>query len=123
MLPAIVPPSLALVVGEIVGENGLVGELTARQVESLTAPGRYTDGDGLMLVIDSAGRKYWHLRFSLAGKRRDLSLGPVRMMSLREAREVALKARVEIGKGNDPVAQRKAATVSGISFADAARAV
>ncbi len=57
------------------------------------------------------------------GKRRDLSLGPARNLSLREAREAALKARVEVGKGIDPIAQRKAATDSGISFTEAARAV
>jgi hypothetical protein len=67
-------PSLARSVGEMVGEDGLVGTLTAKGVEGLTAPGRYTDGDGLMLVIDS-------------------------------------------------VAHRKVASVSGITFAAAARAV
>ncbi|MFQ3664514.1 MAG: integrase arm-type DNA-binding domain-containing protein [Sphingomonadaceae bacterium] len=100
-----------------------MGELTARQVEGLSAPGRYTDGDGLMLVIDSAGRKYWHLRYTLSGKRRDLSLGPVRRLSLREAREAATNARLLIGRGVDPVAERRTAAVSDMTFADAARTV
>jgi integrase len=100
-----------------------VGELTAKQVESLSTPGRYTDGDGLMLVIDSAGRKYWHLRYTLAGKRRDLSLGPAKTLSLRQAREAAFEARLQIRKGVDPVAQRKGAAALEMRFADAARAV
>lgn len=100
-----------------------MGKLTARQVEGLTAPGRYTDGDGLMLVIDSAGRRYWQLRYRIDGKRKDLSLGPARTLSLREAREAALEARLRIRQGVDPVAERKAAAVAGMTFADAARAV
>jgi integrase len=100
-----------------------VGKLTAKQVEGLTAPGRYTDGDGLMLVVDSRGRRYWQLRYRIDGKRRDLSLGPVRMLSLREAREAAMKVRVQVRDGIDPVAQRKAAVAVGMTFAAAARAV
>ncbi len=100
-----------------------MGKLTVKQVEGLTAPGRYTDGDGLMLVIDSSGRRYWQLRYRMDGKRKDLSLGPVRMLSLREAREAALKARARIREGIDPLAERKAAAVSGMTFAEAARRV
>lgn len=100
-----------------------MGKLTARQVEGLTAPGRYTDGDGLMLVVDSQGRRYWQLRYRIDGKRRDLSLGPVRMLSLREAREAALEARLRIRQGVDPVAERRTAAVSEMSFEDAARTV
>jgi integrase len=100
-----------------------VGKLTAKQVEGLTAPGRYTDGDGLMLVVDRQGRRYWQLRYRIDGKRKDLSLGPERMMSLREARETALRARVQIRDGIDPLAQRKVSAIAGMTFAEAARAV
>lgn len=73
-----------------------MGKLTARETASLSEPGRYTDGDGLLLFIDSAGRKYWQFRYTFEGKRRDLSIGPERHLSLRDAREAAAKARVQI---------------------------
>ncbi len=100
-----------------------MGKLTAKEVAGLTAPGRYTDGDGLMLYVDSQGRRYWQLRYRWEGKRRDLSLGPERAMSLRDARDEALKARLLLRDGIDPMAQRKAIAVSGTSFAEAARTV
>ena len=94
--------------------------MTAKAVEGLTAPGRYSDDDGLTLFVDSMGRRYWQLRFRLDGKRRDLSLGAVRTLSLREAREAALKARMLIRDGIDPVAARRKEIVSRVTFADAA---
>ena len=100
-----------------------MGKLTAKEVSGLTAPGRYTDGDGLMLYVDSQGRRYWQLRYRLDGKRRDLSLGPVRLLSLRDARDAALAARMQIRGGVDPLAERKAANKAGITFAEAARKV
>lgn len=118
-----VPPSLAFAVGRMVGEERLAGKLTAKQVAGLTAPGRYTDGDGLMLVVDRAGRRYWRLRYRIDGRRRDLSFGPERLVSLREAREAAAAARQQIRAGVDPLASRKAAAVAGITFAEAARKV
>ncbi|MFN7174997.1 MAG: tyrosine-type recombinase/integrase, partial [Thermaurantiacus tibetensis] len=107
----------------MVGEERLAGKLTAKQVAGLTAPGRYTDGDGLMLVVDRAGRRYWRLRYRIDGRRRDLSFGPERLVSLREAREAAAAARQQIRAGVDPLASRKAAAVAGITFAEAARKV
>ncbi len=107
----------------MVGKDRLVGKLTAKQVEGLTEPGRYTDGDGLMLRVDAQGRRYWELRYRFDDKRRDLSLGPERTMSLREAREAASDARADIRKGIDPIAKRKAVITSAITFAELAREV
>ncbi len=100
-----------------------MGKLTAKGVEGLTAPGRYTDGDGLTLYVDSAGRRYWQLRYRLDDKRRDLSLGAVRTMTLREAREAAQNAQVLIRGGIDPIAARKKKAASTITFATAAERV
>ena len=49
-----------------------MGKLNPKQVENLTEPGTYEDGDGLRLVVKSTGRKSWLLRFQLAGRRREL---------------------------------------------------
>ena len=98
-------------------------KLTVKEVASLSQPGRYTDGDGLVLFIDSSGRKYWQFRFTLEGKRKDLSLGPERHLSLRDAREGAAKARAQVRSGVDPVAAKRRQAGSEMTFAEAAEAV
>ena len=36
-----------------------INRLSARAVQTLTAPGRHSDGGGLYLIIDSNGAKRW----------------------------------------------------------------
>ena len=81
--------------------------LTARKVAGLREPGRYADGDGLYLLIDPSGAKRWVLRYALNGKRRDMGLGPARVVSLSDARAKALKAKQQILDGTDPISARK----------------
>ena len=47
------------------------------------------DGNGLYLIVDEAGAKRWLLRTVVHGRRRDLGLGSLRLVSLAEAREKA----------------------------------
>jgi integrase len=96
-------------------------QLTAVRVRALSKPGRYADGNGLYLVVDPSGAKRWLLRTVVHGRRRDLGLGSLRLVSLAEAREKAFALRKIARGGGDPVADHKlrAATPS---FADAARA-
>jgi integrase len=100
-----------------------MGKLSARRVASLAAPGRYFDGDGLHLFIDSAGRRYWILRYMRAGRLRDMSLGPERRMSLADARQAAAAALRGLQEGRDPLATRQARAVHAVRFSDAARRV
>ena len=100
-----------------------MGKLTAKEVAALSTPGRHTDGDGLILFIDSAGRKYWQLRYTISGKRHDLALGSERRMTLKDARDAALQARLLIRDGVDPREQRRAQTATQTTFAEAARTV
>lgn len=46
-------------------------QLTALGTNRLSAPGRYGDGMGLMLVVQPSGSKSWILRIHSNGKRRD----------------------------------------------------
>ena len=39
-----------------------VNALTAMQIAKLSAAGRYADGNGLYLVVDTSGAKRWILR-------------------------------------------------------------
>ena len=59
-----------------------VNRLSSRKVQTLTDPGRYADGDGLYLVVDAAGAKRWVLLYRLAGRRREMGLGPLGRVGL-----------------------------------------
>lgn len=85
----------------------MAGKLTAAKVKSLKEPGRYVDGNGLMLVIGADGSRKWVLRVQHAGKRRDIGIGAVVDVSLADAREATESLRREVKAGRDPVAERR----------------
>ena len=87
--------------------NVVYNQLSARGIRHLTKPGRYTDGLGLMLLVDTAGNRRWVLRVSTNGKRRDFGLGSAFEVSLKEARERRDKIRSQLRAGIDPMAARK----------------
>lgn len=90
-----------------------INRLTALQVQKLSQSGRYADGGGLFLEIDSRGGKRWLLRIQTNGRRRDFGLGGLRKVSLAEARAEAERYRHQLAQGIDPVAAKKAVTLFG----------
>jgi integrase len=82
--------------------------LSARRVETEKRPGMYADGGGLYLRIAPGGAKSWILRFQIAGRRRDMGLGPMRLFSLAEARERAKEAAKLVYDKRAPIAIRVA---------------
>lgn len=83
-----------------------MAKLNPKQVENLTEPGTYEDGDGLRLVVKATGRKSWLLRFQLAGRRREMGLGSYPEISLKSARLEASIKRRHLIDGVDPLAAR-----------------
>lgn len=83
-----------------------MGKLTAKQIENLTTPGTYEDGEGLRLLIKPNGKKYWVLRFQLAGKRREMGLGTYPAVGLKEARQNSSDKRRLLRDGIDPLQAR-----------------
>lgn len=84
-----------------------MGKLTATGAKALTAPGRYSDGDGLELLIGRSGAKSWVVRIQKDGKRRDIGAGSFKKVSLADARKRAEKIRAMIEAGIDPVLERR----------------
>ncbi len=82
--------------------------LSAALVRSVKEPGFYGDGNGLYLKVDSNGAKRWVQRLVIHSRRRDIALGSVGIVSLAEARELALQFRKIARNGGDPIAARKA---------------
>ena len=97
--------------------------LSAVRVRSLTRPGRYADGNGLYLVVERSGAKRWMLRTIVHGRRRDIGLGGLRLVSLAEARDEAFVLRKLARSGSDPLAERRRARTALPTFAEACRQV
>jgi len=97
--------------------------LTAVAIRNLKRPGRYADGNGLYLFVDDSGAKRWILRTVVGGKRRDIGLGSVRLVSLADAREEARQLRRKARDGEDPLAERRRAALPMLTFEDAAKQV
>lgn len=83
----------------------LRSKLNANQVKHL-ASGKYADGQGLWLHRRKDGGGQWFLRFTVHGKRREMGLGSIADVSLKEARETASRWRAEVRQGRDPIKVR-----------------
>ena len=96
--------------------------LTDRTVRT-AAVGRHGDDAvrGLLLVVKPSGARSWLLRYQLAGRRRDMGLGPYPEITLARAREKALDARRLVKEGIDPLASRR--RDKGLTFKAAAGAL
>ena len=89
-----------------------INKLTPRKIAATHKPGRYADGLGLYLEIRRAGNKSWSFRYMVAGRARELGLGPLHSVSLAEARNRAREARQLLLDGKDPIAVKREATAS-----------
>jgi integrase len=69
---------------------------------------RLADGGGLYLLIPPSGGKLWRWNYRFSGKQKTMPLGKYPDVSLADARTAHQTARIELFKGNDPMAQRKA---------------
>lgn len=92
-------------------------------VRSLSKPGRYADGNGLYLIVDPSGAKRWVLRTVVKGKRRDMGLGGLSLVTLAKAREEAARCRAIARDGGDPIQDRNNSRVVVLTFAEAAKQV
>jgi hypothetical protein len=97
--------------------------LTATAVRQIKTPGRYTDGNGLYLVVDRSGARRWLLRTVVLGRRRDIGLGSARLVPLADAREKAARMRRLARDGGDPIVERRRARMVVPTFKEAAQKV
>ena len=97
-----------------------MGRLTPLQIRNLKEPGRYNDGDGLFLEMTGPNKGNWQLRATVNGRRRDIGLGSLALVSLKEARDAAFELRRDIQRGIDPVAERKRRKLEILTFKAAA---
>ena len=86
----------------------MASKLNARFVSTAKAPGKYGDANGLMLLVKASGRKSWVQRIVIRGARVDMGLGGADVVTLAEARDLALANKRIARAGGDP---RQSSTV------------
>ena len=99
-----------------------INRLMAPQLKNLPA-GRHADGNGLYLVVDPGGARRWILRVVVHGRRRDIGLGGMSIVSLGQARDLARELRRAAKEGRDPVAERDRNKRTSPTFEQAARKI
>lgn len=84
-----------------------LNKLPTKQVEAL-GPGRHSDGGALYLVVDEGGRRNWSFQPKVAGKRREIGVGPAGKggVPLAQARKEAALMQEDVRAGRDPKAER-----------------
>ncbi len=92
-------------------------------IKNLAEPGRYSDGEGLILKLAGKGKGSWIVRVQVNGKRRDIGLGTLANLPLAAAREAARALRKEMKAGVDVLAEREKEALVIPNFRDAAKLV
>lgn len=64
-------------------------------------PYKLTDGQGLYLLVNTDGAKYWRMNYRYGGKERTLAFGKYPQVTLAEARNKRAAARKLIDEGID----------------------
>lgn len=88
-------------------QNRTIKRLTAVAIANAKTPGRYPDGVGFYLYVAKGGPKSWIFRFRWDGKLKDMGLGSVREVTLKDARDTAGQARSLVRAGKNPIIERK----------------
>jgi integrase len=79
-----------------------------RKSQPAAKPVKLADGDGLYLVIQPNGNRWWRMRYFFAGREKMLSVGTYPEISLKDARARRFEIREQVAKGIDPSQERKA---------------
>ena len=81
--------------------------LSATAVRHLKEAGKYYDLHGLFLRIEPTGSRRWVQRVSVAGRQRETGLGSADLVTLAEARELAMSNKKLARAGGDPLAAKQ----------------
>lgn len=79
--------------------------LTNTQVKNAkpkTKAYKLTDGEGMYLLVNPNGSKYWRLNYRFQRQQKTLALGVYPLISIAEAREARSEAKANLAKGIDP---------------------
>jgi integrase len=81
--------------------------LSAAKVNAAKLPGKYYDAHGLFLRVEASGSKRWVQRITIHSRQREIGLGSADLVSLAEARDMAIENRKLARAGGDPLAAKR----------------
>jgi integrase len=82
-------------------------DLAIRNAKPRERKYKLSGGRGLMVIVMPDGAKYWRLRYYIAGREREISLGkPYPSLTLKAAEAEAQRMRDLVAEGIDPAEQR-----------------
>ncbi|HFJ8955777.1 TPA: tyrosine-type recombinase/integrase [Serratia liquefaciens] len=82
-------------------------DIKVRTVKPLDKPFKLTDGEGMHLLINPNGSKYWRLQYRFGGKQKMLALGVYPTVTLADARKRREMAKKLVSDGIDPAEKKK----------------
>lgn len=85
-----------------------LSDTAIRAAKSTERPQKLFDGDGLYLLLNPSGTRWWRFKYRFGGKEKLLSLGTYPEVSLKQARARRDEARRQIADYIDPADKRKA---------------
>ena len=84
-------------------------------------PYKKPDGNGLIMIINPNGSKWWRFNYRIYGKQKTLSMGTFPDVSLAQARDRVHEARKLVANGIDPSIKRKKEKSKGHLFINVAK--
>jgi integrase len=79
-----------------------LSDAKVRNAKPRAKPYKISDGEGMFLLVNNTGSKYWRLKYHFAGKEKLLALGVYPDVSLADARDRRAEARKTLAVGIDP---------------------
>ena len=85
-----------------------LSDIQIRNSKSNSKPYKLSDGEGLCLIVNPSGKKWWRFRYRFDGKEQSISFGTYPDVPLVKAREKRTEARRQVAAGINPSSLRKA---------------
>lgn len=82
-------------------------DIKVRSVKPSDKPFKLTDGEGMHLLVNPNGAKYWRLQYRFGGKQKMLALGVYPIVTLADARKRREVAKKLVSDGIDPAEKKK----------------
>lgn len=89
-----------------------LNDITIKNAKPKEKQYKIADGEGMYLLVNKSGGKYWRLKYRINGKEKVLALGTYPTTSLLEAREKRLEAKKQLADGVDPSQEKKLAKLT-----------
>lgn len=84
-----------------------IKDIKFRNAKPKDKPYKLNDGEGLFMIVNSNGSKWWRFKYMFGGKEKGISFGVYPAITLDSARKKRTEARELVAEGIDPSAVKK----------------